>query len=107
MTNNFKCKNCSFEFFVAQYSIKIINNETIYNYKTTGKRIECSKCHYNNIKSIDKPGDFKTLELGKYSMQSISQRQESLKQRSHNHFKREIKEKQHEINKSATLGTLG
>lgn len=106
MTNNFKCKDCGFDFFVAQYSIKIVDSRVIYKYKT-GKEIECSKCRCQNIEVIQKDGDFTSLELGKYSMQSVSQRQESLKQRSHKHFKREIKEKQCEINKSATLGTLG
>lgn len=105
--NNFHCPDCAYDFYVAQYSFSIIDQNTVYKSKTTGKRIICPKCNNEGIKPIDKEGDFKTLELGKYRMRSIEDRQAHLKERSHKHFEREIKEKQVAINSSPTLNTLG
>jgi hypothetical protein len=99
--NNFKCLNCDYIFFVNNYSFSIVSSKTIYKFMT-GKQIECPKCKSNEIEYIEKEGDF-NVELGKYSMQSIPQRQESLKKRSHAHFKKEIEHKKKTIDGSATL----
>jgi hypothetical protein len=68
----------------------------------TGKQIECPKCHTKKIEYIEKEGDI-NVELGKYSMQSIPERQESLKLRSREHFKKEIEYKKKTIDGSTTL----
>lgn len=104
--NNFHCINCDHEFFVEQYTLSIQKMRSVYKART-GKVIACPNCQSPNISYIEKEGDFKSLELGKYSMKSVAERQQSLKARSRKHFKEKIKERQHAINNSATLGTLG
>lgn len=98
--NNFTCLNCKTNFFVSSYSVILKNLNPTYKYKFTGKQIECPDCKSQEISYLEKPGDFKTLELGKYSMLSIPDRQESLKKRSHEHFKREVEEKKRLIDSS-------
>jgi hypothetical protein len=103
--NNFHCSDCAYNFHVAQYSISIKDKKPLYLSKI-GKKVICPKCNSEEIEPIEKDGDFSTLKLGKYSMQSIEGRQESLKKRSHKHFVEHIKDKQFEINRNPGLQML-
>lgn len=104
--NNFECNNCGYQFFISHFIISIKNDIAIYKYKT-GKPVSCPDCNSLNIKTIEKPGNFETLQVGKYTMLSVDDRKKLLKKRSHEHFEKEIKHKQHEINANPGLQTLG
>lgn len=107
MTNNFQCKSCDQVFFIPAYTFKFDDsNKQIFFHKSTGQRITCIRCKSENIKFIEKPGDFTTVNLGKYTMKSVEQRQEHLKKRSHEHFKREIKDKKRQIDQNPNLQSL-
>lgn len=103
--NNFKCDQ-GHEFFVTYYRMVIRQNRTFYYYKNTNTFVSCPICNSTEIQSINKPGDYSTAQLGKYTMRSIPQRKEHLKQRSHNHFKKEIQEKKRIIDRNPSLQSL-
>lgn len=103
--NNFKCEN-DHKFFVAGYRMIIKPDKTLYYNKDTNTLVSCPECKSIEISSIEKPGNYETSRLGKYTMRSIPQRQEHLKKRSHDHFVKEIKDKQIEINRDPSLQQL-
>ena len=100
--NNFSCDNCHHEFFIPHYTIGYdgILSKSVYKSKTTNKHVECPECHGKAITPIEKSGDYTTLEIGKYTALSIEDRKNLLKQRSHEHFEREIKDKKRAIDTS-------
>lgn len=103
--NNFKCEK-GHEFFVAGYRMIIKPEKTLYYIKDTNILVSCPECKSIEISSIEKPGNYENLKLGKYTMKTIQQRQEHLKKRSHDHFVKEIKDKKYKIDHDPSLQQL-
>jgi hypothetical protein len=103
--NNFKCEK-GHEFFVSCYRMVIKQGKSVYYYKNQNTIISCPHCKSVEISSIKSIVDYQTIQLGKYTMRSIKQRQEHLKKRSHEHFLKEIKDKKYEIDRDPSLQKL-
>jgi hypothetical protein len=87
---NPKCENYQIE---DEY-LKEVYSFT--NGKLIGKNCRCPRCGQNRKEidpNVDVPLSEKNIEINKFDGLSVQQKQEVLKKRSHEHFKKNIKER--------------
>ena len=91
MNYNFKCTTCNYKTFIPKYR----NNGR--DYTSKGNRIMCPNC-VTDLVPVKKEG-FGTNFL-RFQSSSPQQKQEHLKKRSHEHFKKNIAEKKRDMVKN-------
>jgi DNA-directed RNA polymerase subunit RPC12/RpoP len=85
MQKNFKCLDCSHQFYVPRFSF---NSKLIYISRHNGKRINCPECSSEQIEFIEQKTDFSTVLYGKFSSASDEEKKNILRKRAKEHDKK-------------------
>lgn len=87
MANNFKCKNCTREFYIPQYSLKYVNGVEVFS--TKQGQIFCTHCNSSNITFIRRGNiDLSSILYSSYSSASPEKKKEILQKRANDHKKK-------------------
>jgi hypothetical protein len=65
-----------------------------------GKHSQCSKCGFERMKINDNesiPLSRKNVQMNMFDSMSADEKREKLKQRAHNHFNKEVKERKNDL----------
>lgn len=87
---NFICSGCGKQEYIPKFKIKIGSIGPIYS--NNGVELVCSHCH-SILKPIEKEGEY-NVTLGSFHMLNRNGKANVLKERSKQHYKKNIKEKQ-------------
>lgn len=96
---NFKCKSCKKIHSVSSYRLSIKNDEKVYVDPKTKEALRCECSKKTILEYVEGKFNGFCTTFGKFSSMTPDQKQEVLKKRSKEHFKKEINEQKYEKNK--------
>jgi hypothetical protein len=88
MEENFKCSDCSHQFYIPRYSFQIVFKKSVYIIPPANLPVKCPACNSEQVETVRRSGDLQTVLYGKFSSASEEDKKIMLRKRAEAHNKK-------------------